>query len=183
MKIPKLTENIEILEGVQVDATGMTIKVKGTKGEIERTFMFPKIKSKVDGNKLVLTVLNATKREKMQMGTFKAHVINMIKGVVEGHKYKLKICSGHFPMNVSINGDIFTIKNVLGEKIPRTVKIKEGATVKIEGTEVTVESVDIENAGQVAADIEQLTRITNRDIRIFQDGIYIVFKSGKELVL
>jgi large subunit ribosomal protein L6 len=84
-------------------------------------------------------------------------------------------------MNVSVSGDTFAIKNFLGEKVPRTLKIKEGVTVKVEGTDVTVESTDIEKAGQVAADIEQLTRITNRDIRIFQDGIYIVEKSRKPL--
>ena len=182
MKIPKLTEEIEIPEGVEIEADKGVIKVKGPKGELSRGFKFPRINASVEEKNLVLTAKNATKREKTQMGTMEAHIENMIKGVTEGHIYKLKICSGHFPMNVSISGDMFTIKNFLGEKVPRTLKLKEGATVKIEGTEVMVESIDIETAGQVAADIEQLTKVANRDIRIFQDGIYIIQKAKKQLV-
>jgi large subunit ribosomal protein L6 len=103
----------------------------------------------------------------------------MIKGATEGHVYKLKVCSGHFPMNVAVAGKDFVVKNFLGEKKPRQVAIKEGVDVKVEGEIVTVESCDKELAGQTAADIETLTRITNRDLRIFQDGIYITEKDGK----
>ncbi len=60
--------------------------------------------------------------------------------------------------------------------------IKDGADVKLDESFVTVEGIDIEIVGQTAADIEQLTRITNRDIRIFQDGIYIIEKPGKVLL-
>ena len=111
--------------------------------------------------------------------TYKAKLKNNLIGVNEGYTYKLKICSGHFPMNVGVNGTEFTIKNFLGEKVPRTITLKEGASVKIEGEQIIVESIDKEKAGQVAADIEQLTRVTNRDNRIFQDGIYITEKAGK----
>ena len=180
MKVPELSDSVEIPEGVQVEAANSTIKVKGPKGELERNFRFPQVDSRIDGSKIVFSVKKATKRDATKLYTMKAHVKNMVKGVKEGHVYKLKICSGHFPMNVTVSGDTFSVKNFLGEKVPRTLKIKEGATVKVEGGDVIVESIDIEKAGQTAADIEQLTRITNRDIRIFQDGIYIVEKSGKQ---
>jgi large subunit ribosomal protein L6 len=181
MKIPELKAEVEIPEKVQVSVEGRTVKVTGPKGDLQRVFNFPRIDAKVENNHILLKVKDATRREKTQSGTMVSHLRNMVKGVTEGHVYKLKICSGHFPMNVSVSGDTFTIKNFLGEKVPRTLKIKEGAAVKIDGNDVIVESTDIETAGQVAADIEQLTRITNRDIRIFQDGIYIIEKSRKQL--
>lgn len=181
MRIPELTHNIEMPEGVQAQVDGRTVKIKGPKGEIERTFKAPKFDFTLEGNTLNITAKNATKREKTLAGTLKAHVNNMIKGVTEGHNYKLKICSGHFPMNVSVNGNKFIVKNFLGEKIPRVVNIKDGAKVNVDGEIVTVEGPDIEITGQVAADIEQLCRITNRDVRIFQDGIYIIEKSGKAI--
>ena len=53
--------------------------------------------------------------------------------------------------------------------------------VKVEGSEIIIESTNKELAGQAAADIEQLTRITNKDRRIFQDGIYITEKDGKKI--
>ena len=79
------------------------------------------------------------------------------------------------------NKNEIVIKNFLGEKVPRVLKIKEGAKVKIDGEIVLVESCDKEIAGQVAADIEKLTVIKNRDNRIFQDGIHIINKSGKQI--
>ena len=105
----------------------------------------------------------------------------ILKGVVEGHVYQLKICSSHFPMSAAVNNGEFSVKNFLGEKVPRTIKIKENVDVKVEGDIITVESPDKELAGQTAASIEQLCKITNRDRRIFQDGIYIISKAGKEI--
>ena len=84
-------------------------------------------------------------------------------------------------MNVSINNEELIVKNFLGEKAPRILKIKPGVTAKVEGSDIIIESTNKELAGQAAADIEQLTRITNKDRRIFQDGIYITEKDGKKI--
>ncbi|MFQ5474480.1 MAG: 50S ribosomal protein L6 [Candidatus Nanoarchaeia archaeon] len=167
---------MEIPEGVQVNVDGFVINVKGPKGEVKRSLASRKVSFDVKGNTVVFTSDRPTKREKKLLLTFVAHLRNMIKGVTQGHRYELKICSGHFPMSVASRNNQFIVKNFLGEKVSRVLDVKEGAEVKVEGDLVSIESVDIEKAGQVAADIEHLTRINNRDIRIFQDGIYIVKK-------
>ena len=113
--------------------------------------------------------------------TFTAHIKNLVKGVTEGHMYKLKICSGHFPMNVSVTGNEFIVKNFIGEKVPRKVELVKGTTVKVEGSDVIIEGIDREKTGMMAARIEQMTRRPGFDTRIFQDGIYIVEKDGKEI--
>ena len=113
------------------------------------------------------------------IGTFKSHIDNLMTGAAEGHVYQLKIASSHFPMTATINNQEFTVQNFLGGKVPRVIKVKEGVDVKIEGDIITIESTDKEAAGQTAGDIEQMCRITNKDRRIFQDGIYIIKKSKK----
>lgn len=115
------------------------------------------------------------------MRTFKAHINNMIKGVTEGFKYRLKVVYSHFPMTVKVQGDEVVIENFLGEKNPRRAKILPGVTVKVKGSEIEVEGIDKEAVGQTAANIEQATRITKWDRRVFQDGIYIVEKAGKPI--
>ncbi|MBI5398009.1 50S ribosomal protein L6 [Candidatus Woesearchaeota archaeon] len=167
--------------GITITVNGYSVTVKGPQGEVTKTFPHKMIKITAADGTIKLSCASATKREVTMAYTFNAHIKNMMAGVQHGHTYKLKVCSGHFPMSVSLSGDTLSVKNFLGEKIPRTLKIKKGAHVKVEGNEVSVESSDKELAGQVAADIEQLTRVTNRDNRIFQDGIYITNKSGKIL--
>jgi large subunit ribosomal protein L6 len=181
MRIKEIRPKFAMPPNVTVSVEGKLVKVKGPKGELSRRFDIPTVNFSSEDGKIAVVAKNATKSTKTQIFTAAAHIRNMLKGVSEGHVYKLKICSGHFPMNVSMSGDQFIVKNFLGEKVPRVLKIKEGAKVKIETNIVTVESTDIEKAGQVAADIELLTRITNRDIRIFQDGIYIIEKDGEPL--
>jgi large subunit ribosomal protein L6 len=177
----KINEEIELTGGVQASLEKNLLVLKGQKGENQKDFNNPLIQIKVDGNKIKLSSKRLTKREKTLAGTFKAHIKNMIKGATEGYIYKLKICSSHFPMNVSINNDELIVKNFFGEKSPRTLKMKPGVTTKIDGSEIIIESTNKELAGQAAADIEQLTRITNKDRRIFQDGIYIIEKDGKKI--
>src|SRR3989338_6794189 len=106
--------------------------------------MHPKIAVSLEGNKIVLFAPKSTKREKTMMGSFESHIVNLVKGVQELYVYKLKICSGHFPMNVSVTGNEVVIKNFLGEAVPRKVGIMKGAEVKVNGEEIVVSSVDIE---------------------------------------
>lgn len=157
------------------------LSIKGEKGECKKELLSKGIKIEIKDNKIILESKKMNKRGKKILSSFEAHIKNLLKGSTEGHRYELKVCSGHFPMSISINNDDFAIKNFLGEKIPRKLKIKEGATVKAEGDQIVVESSNKEIAGQVSADIENLTRRPGYDSRIFQDGIYIVNKDGKEI--
>lgn len=174
-----LRKEVVLPAGVQARVEGTMLHVKGPKGEASKDFRHPKVKLHIESGKLVLAVPQATKREKTIIGSFWSHLKNMVQGVQELHVYKLKICSGHFPMNVTISGREFMIKNFLGETVPRKVTMPKEAEVKIAGTDITVSSPDKEAAGLAAAKIENLCRITNRDIRIFQDGCYITHKVGK----
>jgi len=176
-----IQEKIEIPKEIEISIVEGVINVKGPKGEASRKLVHPRIKIEVKDSDLLLSSEKATKREKTMIGTFKAHIKNMIRGVGEGHVYKLKICSGHFPMNVSVSGEELIVKNFMGETIPRKLKIRKGVDVKIEGSDVVVESIDKELAGLTASSIEKLTKRPGFDNRIFQDGIHIYIKDGKEI--
>jgi large subunit ribosomal protein L6 len=175
--------NIEIVlpEKTTVQFGGNVLTVKGPKGEASKLFSSKIVNVSCSDGKIILRSLKKRKDHKKQIKSYAAHVRNLIRGSTEGHKYLLKICSGHFPMNVSINNGQLIVKNFLGEKIPRIVKLRVGADVKIEGDQIVVEGTNKEIAGQVSADIEQLTRRTGYDARIFQDGIWITMKDGKEI--
>ncbi|NJE05953.1 50S ribosomal protein L6 [Thermococcus sp. M36] len=174
-------EEVEIPEGVEVTVENNVVKVKGPKGELEREFSYPGVQIFTEDDKVVVFKEFPRRRDIAIARTFKAHIANMLRGVTEGFTYKLKVVYSHFPMTVKVQGDEVIIENFLGEKNPRRAKILPGVTVKVMGQEVIVEGIDREAVGQTAANIEQATRITKWDRRVFQDGIYIVEKAGKPI--
>ena len=174
-------EEVEIPEGVEVIVENNVVKVKGPKGELQRELKYPGVQIFTEDGKVVIFKEFPRRRDIAIARTFKAHINNMIKGVTEGFTYKLKIVYSHFPMSVKVQGNEVVIENFLGEKNPRRAKILPGVTVKVMGQEVIVEGIDKEAVGQTAANIEQATRITKWDRRVFQDGIYIVEKAGKPI--
>jgi len=176
-----LMDKVPIQDGIEVSIDGATIKVKGPQGELTRDFYVPAVKIVKEDNFIVLSVKNASKKQKMLMKTTKAHIQNMLKGVSTEFVYSLKVCSGHFPMTVSYDNGEVIVKNFLGESVPRKRKIKTGIKVEIKGNDITVSGLDKEKVGQAAAAIEAITRMTNRDRRRFQDGIFITKKAGKEI--
>ncbi len=175
--------SIEInLDGkINAQLDGSMLALKGPKGEAKRDFPDKRVKIEHKEGAITLKAPKLSKTNKKIIKSYAAHIKNMAKGVLESYKYTLKICSGHFPMNVSVSNGYLTVKNFLGEKVPRTLKLKPGAQVKVEGDVIVVESPDKEIAGQVSADIELLTRRTKYDTRVFQDGIWITSKCGKEM--
>jgi large subunit ribosomal protein L6 len=172
---------IEIPEGVEVVVNGNDFVVKGNGNELKRNFDLGKVGAVVKDGKIVLTAKGATRNESKMIGTAWAHLKNMIKGVAGDFVYELKICNVHFPMNVKLNGDVVTIKSFLGETTERKAKVLPNVKVDIKGSNITVSSNDIEAAGQTAANLEKATRLTGRDRRIFQDGIYITTKCGRAI--
>ena len=172
---------IEIPEGVEADIDGNLIKVKGREGDVERRFNINKLVFEKRDEKIVIGHKNSTKKEKKLTNTITAHIKNMFKGIQEKFDYKLKIASSHFPISVELKKNKATIKNFLGEKIPREVKILEGVEVKIDNDIITIKSINKELAGQTAANFEKATRIKMKDRRVFQDGIFIINKAGKKI--
>jgi len=174
----EVTEKIHVPEGVNVTITGSTIKVKGKGGELARAFSSPMIQLKKEGQDVIVHADLPRKKTRALVGTWSAHIRNMVKGVQEPYEYKLKICFSHFPIKAKVQGDRVIIENFLGERTPRYARIMGASKVKISGEEVSVTGPDVEAVSQTAANMEQACIIRGFDPRVFQDGIYITSKGA-----
>ncbi|MFW6173308.1 MAG: 50S ribosomal protein L6 [Elusimicrobiota bacterium] len=178
-KNAEIKKEIKIPNGVEVSVEEKIVHVKGEKGSLTKMLSHPKIKIKIKNNVVELSFPTIPKRkERALMGAFVAHINNMIKGVTEGFEYRMKTVYSHFPIKTSVEGNEFIIQNFLGERSPRKAKILENVKVDTKGENVTVSGIDKEKVGQTVANIERATRIKHKDIRIFQDGVYLVSKRG-----
>ncbi|MBW2976673.1 50S ribosomal protein L6 [Candidatus Woesearchaeota archaeon] len=175
-----LSIEIKLEPNLNAELAGSILSLRGPKGEIKKEFLNKNIAMTIKEGAVTLKASKLNKMNKKFIKSYAAHIKNMVEGASKGHRYTLKICSGHFPMNVSVSNGQLIVKNFLGEKVPRTLKLKPGAEVKVEGDTIFVESPSKEIAGQVSADIEKLTIRTGYDGRVFQDGIWISSKNGEE---
>lgn len=184
-----IIEKIEIplgysIELVKKPGPTYSIKISFENKNLNREFKVgKKIIIEKDQNFLIIKANKATRKEKRIIKTIKSHIKNMIVGLKQPWLYKLEICYSHFPITVLIDKEKkqIVIKNFFGETKPRIVKLLDEVDVEIKGNIIEVRSCDKELAGRQAALIEGATRITNRDRRIFQDGIWIIEKANKPI--
>jgi len=174
----KMETKILIPEGTNVEIINDVIKVKGKYGEIEKKFNAYDLQINVNGKEIIISTKTDKKKDKKLMNTYLSHINNMIKGVNNKVIYKMRLVFSHFPVSFEVKGNELLIKNFLGEKAPRKAKILDGVKVNIKGKDVSLEGIDIEKVSQTAANIEQATKIKEKDRRVFQDGIYIIEKDG-----
>jgi large subunit ribosomal protein L6 len=173
----EIKENtIEIPEEVNLTLNGYKVAVTGNNGTVIRDFGHTKLNLGYQDNTLRIWVENPRKKQASLVNTVSSHVKNMIKGVTQGFTYKLKIVFIHFPMTVNVQGNRVIVNNFVGETNPRIAKIIEGVNVSIEGDDIIVKGNDIEAVAQTAANIQQSTKIRNKDLRKFLDGIYVYQK-------
>lgn len=176
-----IKRKVKVPEGVSVHLDNGLVTISSGGKKVSKKMEIHGIELIKEGNEIVISAKNGTKRESKIIGTIWAHLNNMINGLEKDYVYKLEICNVHFPMNVKIEGNKVLIKSFLGEVIPRVSNILPGVKVEIKGTEIIVSSLDVEAAGQTAANLEKATKVTNRDRRVFQDGIFIKEKPGREI--
>ena len=78
--------------------------------------------------KLVVDCHLGIKKKLVCTRTLSSHINNMIVGVTTSYQYKMRLVYAHFPINVAIeeNGTRVEIRNFLGEKRVRIVRMLEG---------------------------------------------------------
>ena len=170
---------IEIPDDVTAEVDHLDLTVEGPEDSVTRRLWYPDVDVSVEDDAVVVESDAEDAKTNSTVGTFESHVENMFHGVTEGWEYKLEVHYSHFPMQVDVEGDEVVIQNFLGEKAPRRTTIRGDTDVEVDGEDVTLSGPSIEDVGQTAADIEQLTRVTDKDTRVFQDGVYIVEKPAK----
>ncbi|KAJ7781128.1 ribosomal protein L6, alpha-beta domain-containing protein [Mycena metata] len=183
------TEELDIPEGIEVSIKSRLITVKGPRGSLSKNVrhvnMDIRLHKSSKANKVTLAVWQGGRKHVACLRTIKSLINNMITGVTKGFQYKMRAVYAHFPINCIIQdeGRNVEIRNFLGEKTVRHVKMLNGVTI-VESTaqkdELILEGNDIDMVSQSAASIQGSCLVRNKDIRKFLDGIYV---SGKGTIV
>lgn len=162
---------------VEVEINARVVKVTGPRGSLTRDFKHINMDlRKVGKNSIRVDLWFANRKQLACVRTVCSHIDNMIVGVTRGFMYKMRFVYSHFPINVTLNGDEVEIRNFLGEKRVRKVKLLEGvkyvrsADIK---DQIELSGNDITKVSLTAAQIQGQTIVRNKDIRKFLDGIYV----------
>lgn len=176
MAMADIKEIVKVPQGVTVTVQDGTVAVKGKNGELKRAFAHPDLTVEKEGSDLAVSLKGPRRKTRALLGTWLAHLRNMVRGAQENFEYRLKIVYSHFPIKVKVQGDQVLVDNFLGEKTPRRARIMGASKVKLAGEEVVVTGPNVEDVSQTAANIEQACKIRGYDPKVFQDGIYITLK-------
>lgn len=163
-------------EGVTVKLEERTLTVKGKLGETAKHFDKVGVNVDVEGNSVVISPFSKKKKDNVIINTVASLVNNMVTGVSKGYTYKLKVVYAHFPISVKVKGNEIHVENFVGERSPRIAKIVGDCKATVEGDDIVVKGVSLEDVGQTAANVELATKIKRKDQRIFLDGVYIYVK-------
>ena len=173
---------LEIPDEVDVSVDHLDVTVSGPEGEVTRRLWYPDVTVSVEGEQVLIESDTENAKTNATIGTFESHLENAFHGVTEGWEYTMEVVYSHFPMQVNVQGAEVVIENFLGERAARKTTIHGDTQVQVDGDDIVLTGPNKEHVGQTAADIEQLTRINDKDTRVFQDGVYITQKPRTEAV-
>ena len=140
---------VDLGTGVSASVSGQTIEVTGPKGV--RTFKATDdVTITVDGQSVSVQPRGKSKRARQQWGMTRTMVANLATGVTVGFKKQLEINGVGY--RATMQGNI--LKLALGYSHDVNFEVPEGVTVTaVKPTEITVEGIDQQLVGQVAANI------------------------------
>ena len=174
-------EELEVFElnipsDVKVSIKDNIVEVEGPKGKVSKDISKIPANISIEESKIVITPYSNRKKHLAIANTLRSIIRNMIKGVTQGFRYKLKIVYSHFPISVKVKDNTVYIENFIGERAARKARIVGDCKVRVEDEDIIVEGINLEHVSQTAANIELATKIKGKDLRVFLDGIYIYEK-------
>lgn len=168
---------INIPVGVTVAVDSNIVNVSGPKGNL--TLKLPvKINVEVKDGQVIVSRVSEDKKTKANHGTIRAHINNMVQGVVTHWKKELEIRGTGYKASVSGN------KLIVNAGYIHTVDIiaPEGILFQVtEDTKVSVTGADKTVVGQVASNIRKIRKpepYKGKGIRYA--GEFIKLKAGKK---
>ena len=146
---------IQVPAGVDVTIDGQAVAVKGPKGSLAHTVAAPIEIGKDEDGKIVVTRPNDESRNRALHGLSRTLVANMITGVTNGFSKDLEISGVGYRVQAKGSNLEFS----LGYSHPILVEAPEGISFKVESpTKFSVEGIDKQKVGEVAANIRKLRR-------------------------
>ena len=143
---------VTVPKGVTVSLTGNTVKVKGPKGELERT-IHPTMVVRQDGDAIVVDRPSDEAQHKALHGLSRTLVANMVEGVTKGFQKTLEIVG----VGYKAENRPFGLQMSLGFSHPVEVRARGGVKLNATNpTTVVVDGADKEIVGQIAAEIRSL---------------------------
>jgi len=167
---------VDLHEGVSASVDGRVLAVKGPLGTVKKNFNNIHVNVGVEKGKIQITSFSGKKKDVVSSNTVSSIVRNMVTGVTEGYLYRMKVVFAHFPVTVKVKGDTVVVENFMGERSARVTKIVGDCKVTVEGDDIIIKGVSLEDVGQTSANLEQATKIKRKDQRIFLDGVYVYEK-------
>jgi len=167
---------ISLPEKVDVTVKGLSLTVKGPKGELKRTLPEGISLSKVE-NALLLKPLNDKRKSRELHGLCRSLVANMVEGVSNGYTKKLEIVG--VGSRAQVKGKTLVVS--AGYSHPVEVVPPDGITFAVQNnTNVTVSGIDKELVGNEAAKIRAIRPPEPyKGKGIKYEGEQIIRKAGK----
>ena len=172
-QLEKFQDEVIIPEGVKVTQNKHMLRFEGPLGKTFKSFRKIPINIEITESKIILKTIGFRKRDYSILHTVRSIIRNICEGLVEGYTIKMKIVFAHFPVTVKVNGKKISIENFQGERAPRIAKIVGNTKVIPKGEDVILTGEVWTDITQTAANIEQKTKVKNKDHRVFLDGIYV----------
>jgi large subunit ribosomal protein L6 len=153
---------ITIPNGVNVtfDEKSNIVTVKGQKGTLTQ-YVHPDIKMTIENNELSFTRPSDERQHRAMHGLYRALVNNAVQGVSQGFKIDLEIVGVGYKANVLPNN---VLEMSLGYShgilflVPKEIKVT-AVTEKGKNPIVTLEGIDKQLIGQIAAKIRSLREV------------------------
>ena len=140
---------VTVPAGVTVTINGNEVKVKGPKGELDRTFS-DLVTISQEGEEILVARNDETTESNAQQGLTRTLIHNMVVGVSEGFEKKLELTGVGY--RAQLKGKDLDLS--LGYSHPVIYACPENISFEVpDNTHITVKGLSKEQVGQVAAEV------------------------------
>jgi large subunit ribosomal protein L6 len=144
---------VPVPDGVDVSLDGLTITVKGPKGELTRTMPEGVSLSIDDDGSVLVTPDDESRTSRSRWGLVRTLIANMIEGVTNGYSKALELVGVGY--RAAAKGSDVELQ--VGYSHPVLIEAPEGITINVpQPTRIEISGIDKVLVGQIAANIRKV---------------------------